>query len=116
MSVFQRLLNQDYAIHRKVRASDGQGGWSEAWTELATVRGRLRPVSAEERTIADEVEAEVTHVLYTLASEDIARGDIVAGAGRTVRVLAVREPSQAGHHLQIDCRELQQEEVAEWGS
>jgi hypothetical protein len=52
-------------------------------------------------------------VLYVVWGTDIARGDLADGGGVTVEVLGVREPSLAGHHLQVDCRERQKGEETE---
>lgn len=110
--VFQSLLNHDFAVRRKRRTSNGQGGWPEDFVLVATVRGRLRPASSAEREAALLEERQITHVLYVLAGADIARGDQVEGGGLTVDVQAVREPSQAGEHLEIDCLERQFETSA----
>ena len=110
MSVFTALLNRDYTIYPKVRTSDGQGGWTESYEPVGTaVRGRMRPVSGSERESASQYGRDITHVLYVPATVDIRRGDMVAGGGITVEVLGIREPSQAAHHLEIDCLERQLE-------
>lgn len=112
MSVFTSLLNNDFAIRRKRRTSNGQGGWPEDFVTVATLLGRLRPASGAEREAALLEERQITHVLYVLAGADIARGDEVTGGGLTVEVQGIREPSQAHEHLEIDCLERQFEESA----
>jgi head-tail adaptor len=92
---------------RPTRTSDGQGGWSVAYADLGTIVGRLRPASASERTVADQEQARVSHVLYCAATEDIERGDLFSLSGLFVEVIAVREPSNMGHHLEVDAFELQ---------
>ena len=117
MSVFTALLNRDYTIYPKVRTSDGQGGWTESYEPVGTaVRGRMRPVSGSERESASQYGRDITHVLYVPATVDIRRGDLVAGGGITVEVQGVREPSQAGHHFEVDCLETQKEPSTEVGS
>lgn len=107
MTVFESLLNHDFAVSRRRRSPDGQGGWSISYVEVGTVRGRIRPSSSTERITARSEEREITHVLYVTADADIERGDLVTGDDLTVEVLAVREPSRAGEHLEIDCEERQ---------
>lgn len=116
MSVFTALLNNTFSLSRIVRTFDGAGGWVEARTTIGTVRGRLRPMGGTERDVADQEQREITHVLYVAAGANIARGDEVEGAGVIVEVLGVREPSRAGHHLEVDCREVQRAVTAEDGS
>jgi head-tail adaptor len=56
------------------------------------------------------------HVLYTEADLDIRRGDRVLIDNRELEVMLIREPSQAGHHLEIDCKEIQKENQYVTGS
>ena len=116
MSIFESLLNQEYTISRRSRVSDGQGGWAIAYEEQGTVDGRLRPASSQEREVAAQEERRISHVLYVVADTDIVRGDQVEGDGITVDVVAIREPSRAGHHLEVDCWETQLEVDVEAGS
>jgi SPP1 family predicted phage head-tail adaptor len=113
---FESLLNNEFSVARMARTSDGQGGWIEAPEVLGTVRGRMRPATGREREVAAQEQREISHVLYVLAGEDIARGDLVTGGGVTVEVQGIREPSLAGHHLEIDCQEIQTVPAAEAGS
>ena len=108
MGVFGSLLNNEFTITRPSRASDGQGGWTISYVEVGAVQGRIRPANATERLVADSEEQQITHVLYTLAGEDIARGDRATCGDLTVEILGIREPSLAGKHWQIDCLERQQ--------
>jgi SPP1 family predicted phage head-tail adaptor len=119
MSVFESLLNNDFAVSRRRRTPDGRGGWVIDYVSIGTVRGRLRPVasrSSRERVEAQQQSREITHVLYVVAGENIKRGDRVTLNSLVVDVEAVREPSRAGEHLEIDCREIQQEQTLEEGS
>ena len=116
MNVFESLLNQEYTISRRSRLSDGQGGWAVTYEALGAVEGRLRPASSQERDVAAQEERRISHVLYVVAGTDIVRGDQVEGDGITVDVVAVREPSRADHHLEVDCWEGQAEVGVEEGS
>ena len=116
MTVFESLLNNTFTISRRLRVSDGQGGWPIAYSELGTVQGRIRPASSNERVVAASEEQQISHVLYVLAGSDVARGDLVECGDLAVDVLGVREPSLAGEHLEVDCLERQQETAEEIGS
>jgi len=116
MTVFTSLLNRDYAVSRRQRTPDAQGGWQIGYVPINPIRGRLRPASSAERQVAQLEEREITHIFYCVDGVDIARGDQVTGDGVTVEVQAVREPSRADHHLEIDCREIQREQSLEGGS
>jgi len=110
------LFNHEFVISRPARTDDGQGGWTLGYADAGTVRGRLRPANASERTAAVQRQAQVSHIFYTAGDADIRRGDLVSGAGQTVEVIAVRDPSHVGHHLEIDCLEIQKEGELEAGS
>jgi len=108
MSVIESLYSHTFTVSRLDRVPNGSGGWMQAPVTVGSAAGRLRPASGAEREIAQQEGRELSHVLYVAAGTDIARGDTVTGAGTTVAVLGVRNPSHADHHLEIDCRERQQ--------
>ncbi len=112
----EALYNATFTVNRPTRTPDGQGGFALGYAEAGTLRGRLRPASSSERTVARQDQAVVSHVFYCAAESDLRRGDLVSGAGQTVEVIAVREPSHAGHHWECDCREYQKEREEEAGS
>ncbi|MDZ4346861.1 MAG: phage head closure protein [Candidatus Binatia bacterium] len=107
MSVFTSLLIDSFVISRESQADDTQGGWTVSWVDVVTIDGRLRPASASEREVAQQEQSKLSHVLYCEVDVDIVRGNLVTGAGKTVKVIAVREPSHMGHHLEVDCEEIQ---------
>lgn len=106
--VFASLLNNTFTVTRITRTSDGAGGWTVSYGAVGTYEGRIRPASGQEREVAASMERQISHVLY-LECEDIERGDLVSCGGMTVEVMGIREPSLAGHHLEVDCLERQRE-------
>jgi len=107
--VFASLLNNVFTVTRRTRTSDGQGGFTIGYDSVGTVNGRIRPASSNEKEVASAARRDISHVLYVDADEDIERGDRVTCGWLTVDVVAVREPSLMGHHLEIDCLEVQKE-------
>lgn len=107
--VIESLFNNTFTIERRTRTSDGKGGFTIGYLSQGTVSGRIRPASGREREVAAQEGRDISHVLYVAADEDIARGDRVSVGDLVVEVQGVREPSQAGHHLEIDCWERQKE-------
>lgn len=114
--VFLSLLNNTFAISRLQRTPNGQGGWAEEYVSIGSVLGRMRPASSSEREVAALEERSISHVLYVVAGTDIARGDKVELDALVVTVEAVREPSEAEEHLEIDCLERQFETTTVDGS
>lgn len=115
-TVFRSLLNREFTLQRRRRTPDAQGGWSLDYVSTETVRGRIRPASSSEQQQAAKERRQITHVFYCLSGQDIVRGDRLSLGDLVVDVEGVREPSEAGHHLEVDCRELQFEQSAEEGS
>lgn len=116
MLVFQSLMNNDVDIRRIRRTSNGQGGWAVDFVSVETARGRIRPASSAEREAAMLQERQISHVLYVEFGTNIVRGDQAQVLDLVVVVDAIREPSQAGEHLEIDCMERQFEESEAEGS
>jgi len=109
MLSIESLYIHTLEVSRPTRTGDGQGGWSVAYADVGAIPGRLRPASSSERTVALQEQAKITHVLYCGTDSNVRRGDLVSGAGPIVEVIAVREPSHMGHHLEVDCAEIQKE-------
>ena len=116
MSVFESLLNNTFTVSRRERVSDGQGGWTIVYNDVDPVLGRIRPVTGAEAMVAQSEERRITHVLYTVADVDVARGDVVTCGNLTVEILGIREPSFAGAHWEIDCLERTDETSEAIGS
>lgn len=94
-------------IQRKDRTSDGQGGWSETWSEVAYERGHLRPTSAREKLAGGQEKADVSHIAILRKGADIKLGDRLKLDDLIVAVVGIREPATAGRHLEIDGAEEQ---------
>jgi head-tail adaptor len=116
MSVFTSLLNNIFAVERRARTPDAQGGWQISYQSLAPITGRLRPASSVEILKAQQELRKISHVFYCVEGEDIARGDRITGDDVTVDIMAIREPSRADHHLEIDALEVQTEVSEDGGS
>jgi hypothetical protein len=106
-------------VARRRRVPDGQGGWSLTYYSINSIDGRLRPATSRERETALKEERFITHVFYCVANENIARGDMlspgvlsidgseISSTDILVEIDAVREPSTADEHWEIDCNERQ---------
>jgi len=114
--ILAALYIHTVTVSRPTRTADGQGGWAVGYADAGSFPGRLRPASAAERTVAAQRQARVTHVLYCATTADIRRGDLVSAGGNLVEVVDIREPSHMGHHLEVDCAEIQKEGEQEAGS
>jgi SPP1 family predicted phage head-tail adaptor len=78
MSTFRaRELDQRVTIRREVRTSDGMGGSTLSWTNLATVWAKVRPMSGREREHSDKVNAQSNYIIVIRYRSDLTESDIL---------------------------------------
>lgn len=102
-----RQLRSRAVIRRSTSVSDGQGGWTEGYADLATNQQcRRRAATDADITIAEQVQGRVDHLVYWLPDEDVQRGDQVVVDGYELEVLVRLEPSERIYIL-TPCEEIQ---------
>lgn len=107
-SNFLNFLHSTFTVKRRTRTADGLGGYTITYPTVTTVIGKMDPLATvRELIVAGKFSGYITHVLYTKHGENILRDDVIEGEGRRVRVLGIKEPSELGHHLEIQCEEIQ---------
>ncbi|MGY3341201.1 SPP1 family predicted phage head-tail adaptor [Streptomyces filamentosus] len=102
------LLNRVLEVWRTVRTPDGGGGWDTALVRQTDVAAKVDQPSAAERMLAQQAGAEHTHSVYVLPAADVRRGDELRGAGQTLRVVSVVEPS-APVYRKAECTLIERE-------
>ncbi|RLG78457.1 MAG: hypothetical protein DRO14_00540 [Thermoprotei archaeon] len=90
-SVQEEALPSTCTIKRKSLTSDGAGGYTEAWSVIATdvacrIASARRP---EERVIAEQMQGKTVWVLTLEADEDISAQDRVELSGSTYEVVGM---------------------------
>jgi hypothetical protein len=94
-------------IRRRASVTDGQGGWTEDHADLAFDVPCRRVAGADsENTIADQLQAEIDHVVYFLVDQDVQRGDQVVVDGYELVVQAEWVPSEPRYRATA-CTETQ---------
>lgn len=101
------LYNKSITVKRETASMDAQGSTTRSWSTLGAIRGRARPASARERMAASRYGAEISHIVYCGANEDVHRGDRMEAGSLVLTVVAVRDPGGMGHHLEVDAMEIQ---------
>jgi hypothetical protein len=89
-------------VHRPTPTDDGMGGRTVTYTSIGQVRVQVNQPTAEERMLAQQAGAELSHVLHAVASVDVRRGDELDGdlpsdvpVGRRLRVIATVSNSRS---------------------
>lgn len=113
---FLSLLNNEFDLYELANTHDGQGGFVKSHVFFGVVRGRIRPNSPSNSLFGQQLQQKVTHTLYLASPSSIERGWAVGWGGMMFKVLAVRQPSLAGHHLEIDLEMFQRENPDDLGS
>jgi len=93
------LLNKTVTIDRDTTAADGAGGHARTPATIATLRAKIDPATAGDRTIANRDADRVTHVGYFEAGVDVIRDDVVTEEilGTKFKVLSLLPPSSPDH-------------------
>lgn len=89
-------------VHRPSTASDGMGGRTVTFAEVGEVRVQVSQPTVEDRMLAQQAGAELSHILHATYGADVRRGDELDGdlpsdipAGRRLRVFAVVSNSRS---------------------
>ena len=104
-------FNEWFTLQHRVRAGDGQGGFTYTLSTYATERGRMSHLGrgsskSSEREIGGGMQEWTPMILYLRAAVAIVRGDnVIDSAGLAYQVLAVRYPSaMPRNHIEAECR------------
>jgi SPP1 family predicted phage head-tail adaptor len=92
-------LRAELALEQAVTAPDGAGGFTETWTQIATVFARLQPIVVREKFGADQTIEEVMHRVTIRHRPDVASGMRFVLGDRTLAILTVHDPDETGRYL-----------------
>lgn len=95
----------ELALEEAVATPDGAGGFTEDWQEVATVMGRVAPVSAAGVYRADQRMELVTHLVTLRFRADVKGGMRFARNGRHFLVQSAHDPDETGRYLVCRVRE-----------
>lgn len=98
-------LRTELALEACSTLPDGLGGFTEAWTETATLFARIEPVSATSVFGAGQTLESVTHRITLRRRDGVASGMRFARAGRVFDILTVHDPDESGRYLVCKVKE-----------
>ncbi|WP_180897669.1 phage head closure protein [Martelella soudanensis] len=88
-------------------ASDGQGGATESWSEVAKLWARIEPVSIAFDEQANGEVFRLTHEIWMRARTDLAPGMRLQRGGRMFKINGWRDPDETGRYLVCRCEEIE---------
>lgn len=86
-------------LDKPVRAADGAGGATLAWSAAGIVYADITPVKAEERGFGAGLADLVLHKIIVRWRDDVKPGDRFRAGERTFLILAVSDPDADGRYL-----------------
>ena len=98
-------LRSELALQANTPASDGLGGHTENWAEVATVFARIEPVSAASVFGPDQTVETVTHRVTIRWRSGVASGMRLVKQGRIFDIVTVHDPDDTGRYLVCRARE-----------
>jgi SPP1 family predicted phage head-tail adaptor len=105
--VIGHRLNSELTVYRATDTPDGAGGTTRAFASAGTIRAQVSQPSAEERTVAAQTGANLTHVVHTTRGADVERGDeLDIGGARRLRVVSVTWDSRQTY-TRLECEVTQ---------
>jgi SPP1 family predicted phage head-tail adaptor len=100
-----RDLRQRIKFQSLVRTSDDQGGWTEAWTDVAEVWAEIKPASASERYFSQRIEMNTSHKITIRWMEGLTPEMRVQFEGRIFQIHGIRRENEERWFLLIDAEE-----------
>ena len=104
------LGGEPVTIKRKIRIHDGQGGYQESFESTSTEYGKCRPATGSEVARAAQLQQDISHVAYLQPNSVVAHNDRLVFGELELIVLAVRNPANASHHLEVNCKQIVHED------
>ena len=109
-STIERIgaLRHRITIQQVTRTSDGQGGFTELWNNLATtptVWAKVSPVNKSERLFMQQLEYQRTHKIIIRYRSDLTTDMRISFSNRIFHIKAFTNVEERSVYLQIDAEE-----------
>lgn len=103
-------LRHRVTLQTPATAADGDGGYTDTWTALATVWASVVPATAHdlERAVAGTVQSSATHLVTIRYLAGVTTKTRVLFGTRTLQVTGVQNPDERNISLVLVCQEIVQ--------
>ena len=105
MPISGGLLNQTLTLESKTITDDGMGGQVETYATVGSFRGRISPLTANERLLQNKETMLTTHRIYC-DPMSVMPNDRIKWGTYYFEIIGITNPSELYSHLEIDCREI----------
>lgn len=93
-------------LHSPTTARDSYGQPIETFAKYADVWAKIEPMSMRERTYAEQLQGERTHLVTVRYSVSIDRTHRIIFGARTFEIVSILNPEERRAVLQIECKEI----------
>lgn len=101
------LLTKRLTLQAVARTPDGQGGYAEAWADVATVWAQLEPLSGYERMQAQKLDAPLSHKAMIRYRPGLTTAMRAVYQGRVLDIKEVIDVDEARRWLKLRCVETE---------
>jgi len=102
-------------VHRPSTVADGIGGTTVTYSQVGEIKAQVSQPTPEERMLAQQAEANLSHILHKVHGSDVRRGDELDGdlpsdvpAGHRLRVVSAVSNSRSTY-TRLECETTQAE-------
>jgi len=96
------LFIPGFVIKRRTE-STVNGNLTASYATVATISGRIRLLSGDEKITNEKENWTTTHRFYCDASNTLNRGDVIVKDGKTYDIKVIDNPHELDEFLQVDC-------------
>lgn len=98
-------LRHRVTVEQVTRTTDGQGGWTEAWGTLATVRAGVEPLRGQERFEAQKLNARISHKVVIRFLSGVTAAHRVKFGDRYLTIEGVVNINEKNQTMELYCSE-----------
>lgn len=96
------MLQTAITIQRRVRVTDGAGGWSESWETILTTRAYMKGLSGYERFTSDRLNAETKDRAVIRYYADLLPSDRLVVDGRAHNITYINDVERKHRWMVLD--------------
>lgn len=105
MGIKAGALRHRVTLQSAAETPDGGGGFTTAWSDVATVWAAIEPLKGTERLRAEQLENPVTHRVTIRHRAGVTAKMRVAFGARVFNIRAVINPEERNRRLELLCEE-----------
>ncbi len=102
LHVYAGDLRDKIIIESPSRAPDGIGGYSREWVKVATVYGKVRPLTGTERTTSDRMEATGGYHIIIRHRRDLKESYTLVWNGRRHNIRWIKERTARDLYIELE--------------